>query len=561
MFTLIQKKTQLTVLKIVFVIGVFTVLLYLPLFKAYFQQDEWFAFGSYYSQSGGLLHLLSTAFAPNIGHFTPFYYLSFYLLMAIFGSNYSAFLITSILWHIAIYFLFYFFSKKLFKNAKLALFVSGLFAIAASSQQATSWVVADTNTHGATFFGLVALFFAYKYIAEKEVTKFMICTVLAIFVSLFFKEVTVGLFASILTMPYLLGSSSRGKRIVTIGMTVFGGLYVLLRIVMLLLPRSVGSASLITQTQTLGMLAYNAITFPAKAFFQSFFSPQVWLFIGRSIGRILPHYWAVNTSQFSTAVNEKILEPLFIISFIIVVWYTLRRYKRDNKNVTSRIMVWSLLYVVVNSVIYAFSPERTGIITFLDSRNLYFVSIGSFIWFIALLSNGIRNSHKLVLTIFLALFCTQLVFIQSEFNQLIEIGSLRKEVINQIELKVPYLKPETVFLITSDTPYYGLSSDFSTPPFQSGFGHTLLVSYTGDRKYPSEFYSDTFLWPITSENYLSKDGVSFGYFRTYPSLLAAIKKYKISTENVYAFSWQGDTESIVDITDTIHSQITKDIKP
>lgn len=533
---------------------------YLPNFLAYFQQDEWIAFGNAYAKgSFSFVNLFSTAFAANVGHYVPLHHFIFGLLFKVIGQNFSYWLFISIFWHLAITYLVGLLFFKFFKNQIYATFGMALFGLSSATQQATSWVVADINTHGSSFFGLLALLlFIHAVNSEKIKQKWIYASFALTIISLFFKEATIGLFLTVPSIYFFYSKNNlqTWRKTITSNFLwcIGGGLYMIARIIMLLLPSSQNSAPLVTATQSMTEIFYNVVTFPAKAFFQAFLPAEFWLKIGRFIGRVLPHRWEINTSQFSVSVNEKILEPLFILGFIAVCIFTIRRYLRL-KTFETKIMLWALFFVIFNSVIYAFSPERTGIITFIDSRNLYFTSIGSFLWIVALLYRRFENKNILAVFFVFAFVLVQVFFLETEFFKLVEIGMLRKTIIAQIHKKVPYLTNNSVFFVISDTPYYGLSEEHKTPPFQSGFGHTLLVTYSEQKLFSAKFYSDSFLWPLGSQNYLSDGGQAFGYFSEYSALIAAMRQYKISTEDVYAFSWQGGTESLLDITEQTRTTI------
>jgi hypothetical protein len=163
---------------------------YSPLLHAFYQQDEWFAFGTYYRLSNhSFFDLFLSSFAPNVGHYIPLYFLSFYSFAYLFGTNFVLWQIASIVWHLAITAGVYFLLVKLFDDKPLSLLGASVFGLSGSAHQATSWVVADTNTHGAALFGVLSLIFILLS-AEREKTKtrFMVLSIVMFFISLLFKE-------------------------------------------------------------------------------------------------------------------------------------------------------------------------------------------------------------------------------------------------------------------------------------------------------------------------------------------------------------------------------------
>ena len=558
-----MKKHHLYLGFVLIVVAIF----YSPLLHAFYQQDEWFAFGTYYRLSNhSFFDLFLSSFAPNVGHYIPLYFLSFYSFAYLFGTNFVSWQIASTIWHLLITAGVYVLLNKLFDDKKLSLVGASLFGLSGSAHQATSWVVADTNTHGAAFFGILSLIFILMS-AEKEKTRirFIFLSIVMFFTSLLFKETTVAVFLCIplLYTIFRKGNFKKSSREVVFPWLISGVLYAMLRGIMFLLPQSKNSASVATQTQTLGEILQNMITFPAKAFFQDLIPPKWIQKVTESVlGRL--HITGgndVHTTGFAQYVTG-MLEVLFVVGFILIVFYFIRMWLKNRENRNLQIILYSIIFITVNSMIFALSPERTGIITFLDSRNLYFTLVGSVIFFVAVIKQFQPSSafNKLFPLFIGGLFLLNISAGMLDFKDLVSKSSTRKNILTQIDAAIPENTDNMIIFIQSDSTYYGLPDTKRIVPFQSGFGQTLLVYLNSKGKFPVDFYESSALWPITSEGYLEKENHGFGYYRNYDVLLTKVADHSISVENVYSFYWKGRTEALINVTDEIRNTIKKDLK-
>ncbi len=558
-----MKKHHLYLGFVLIVVAIF----YSPLLHAFYQQDEWFAFGTYYRLSNhSFFDLFLSSFAPNVGHYIPLYFLSFYSFAYLFGTSFVLWQIVSIVWHLAITAGIYFLLVKLFDDQRLSLLGASVFGLSGSAHQATSWVVADTNTHGAALFGVLSLIFIlFSAEREKTKTRFIVLSILMFFISLLFKETTVAVFVCIplLYTIFKKGTFKKSSREVVFPWLISGVIYACLRGIMFLLPQSKNSASVATQSQSIGEIFQNMVTFPAKAFFQGLV-PSKWIQKGTEsvLGRL--HITGgndVHTTGFAQYVSG-MLEVVFILGFILIVFYFIRMWLKNRENRNLQIILYSIIFISVNSVIFALSPERRGIITFLDSRNLYFTLVGSVIFLVAVIKQFQPNQiFKKLFPFFLGgLFLLNISAGILDFKDLVAMSSSRKNILTQVNAAIPQNTDNMIIFVQSDSTYYGLPDTQKIVPFQSGFGQTLLVYLNGKGNFPVDFYESSVLWPITSEGYLEKENHGFGYYRNYDLLLTKVADHSISVENVYSFYWKGRTEALINVTDEIRTKIQKDLK-
>ncbi len=556
-------KKHLVILSILlFLVAVY----YLPLTKAYFQQDEWLAFGNYYGlASHSVISLLKNSFAANIGHYIPLYYLSFYGLVSIIQTNFVIWQVLSIIWHLAITVSVYILLKRLFLNNKLALLGTALFGFSGSAHQATSWVIADTNTHGATLLGIISLIFAGMAAGKRNEKKYIVLSIVMFITSLLFKETTIALFvcSPILFLLMKFDSFNKSLKAILVPWSVAGAGYISLRALMFLLPHAKTTASVATQSQTIWEIALNMITFPSKALAQSLIPSKWWLRFSESIlGRL--HITGgndVHTTGFVEFVSG-FLGAFFVTVFIVAIIFVVFAWLRNANDKNVRLMVFSIVFVSLNSFIIAFSPERTGIITFIDSRNLYFLLVGAIVFLLAFIQyfNLFEVKKK---TLYLSFVCIFLLNISAglfDFRDLITIGRTRAQILTELSKQIPQLSEKQVIFLESDASYYGLPQSEPIPPFQSGFGQTLLIVLSKRGAFPSSFYSQNFLWGITSQGYREQDGRGFGFYRKYNDLLSDLKQYNISPEKVVSFRWRSNTEALTNQTEIVRTKLNNDLR-
>ncbi len=542
-----------------FVVLFLVLIAYLPTLGAYFQQDEWIAFGNALARGNfSLLNLFSFSFAPNVGHYVPFHHILFGLLFKLFGLSFTKWMILSICWHLVTTYVVGLLLFKLLKNNLGATLGMLLFGLSGAAHQATTWVVADINTHGSTFFGLLAILsFIVSLDSVKKQKSLLALSMGFVVVSLLFKETTIGLFASIPAIYLLLNKKTNLGAVFTKSrMWILGGvLYVLARVLMFMLPGARETASVVTATQSIGTIIYNLVTFPAKALSQSLIPFEVWLPIGKKIGRFPAKLMGIelNTSRYDLFVQSQLLEITFITIFIGAVMIAIYLHRKF-ENYYTRLALFAIYFVCANSVIFAFSPERSGVITFIDSRNLYLTLFGSILFIFSLLELINRKRLKLIATLtLLALIILNSIVLFSVIKSSVAVGQVRRSILERVDTVIPPSDRVAIY-IKSDSSYYGLPGEKQIVPFQSGFGQTLLV-YLHDRyNFPPEFYADYFLWPIYSEGYINNEKSSFGFFNQYQSLSTLVKN-GFPLEKIYALQWYSRTETFVDITEETRKQL------
>lgn len=513
--------------------------LYFPIFRNFFQQDEWAAFAEIYLAGYG--NYILKALMPDPGHYVPFARILFAICTYLFEFSYIKWSVVSVLWHFVNSYLVFILARKIFKENWQAIFSSILFAVFAAGQQATSWVVANGATQGATTLVLLSLI----YFFESKI----FLSVLMLVLSMLFKEIAIGMFAF---LPFLMSfqnyfakKSLFDKRMLyLIAVALF---YIVFRYLTFLGVFSDIKAPVITESQTKSEILFNIATFPIKGISQTFIPPYVFLEASKFIAEKLPDGIAGSpgTTYFDNFYLKYVFGvlTLFVFGIVGLIFLLALKFRKGN---LATIAFFGLLFVGMNSAIYALSPGRSGFVPIIDSRNLYMPSIGMAFFIVSIVS--LFKNWKWSVAILSIFVVFNMLITRLELKGISEVGKNRLNILNQIYSDNLKLNDKQIFYIESDTSYYGLPDTIRILPFQSGFGQTLLVWFNNTEKFPTEFFDNAYLWPIDSQGYKEVDGRGFGYFRDYSLLSATLKEYNLPTESVVAYSWDSKQEKLTNTT-------------
>ncbi len=539
-------------ISLIFIPIFLSIVFYLQSLYSFFQQDEWLAFSRHILLEGADKKVfLEDVFLTAGVHYTPLTVLSINLLFSFLGLNYVGYALVSILLHVIVVILVFYLARILLQNNFLALFVSALFGISAAGFQATSWVVADIATHGATILGLLTLILFFEFLRSQKIIWFWI-SLITLIISFLFKEITVGLFVILpLTFFFFAKNPLRKKNKFPLLIFGVGIIYFAFRAMFLT------SDSYISTSKGMSVdLLYKFAFLPVKTVSQTLIPPSQTIKISYSLA---PLFKQVATGEkgstsFDLFVQNRILPVLDSMIFLLVaavLWFLWRR--GGFKSI--KLPLFTFTFVIINSIVYAISPEKSGLISIIDSRNLYFPSIGTFIFVVYVASFVVGNDFRKIFLLLLPLLALNTFWLNRELSYLAEIGSLRKNILFYIKGEYPNLSDKTVFYIESDTSYYGLPAQERILPFQSGFGQTLLVWYYNTQHYPREFYENKFLWGITEQGYKEFTNRGFGYFRNFEELGKTVEDKNLPTDSVIAFSFNSFDSTTRDITQEVNGRL------
>lgn len=524
------------------------VYLYRNIFHGFFQQDEWFSYGYFVlNKNLGLSNFIKFIFAPNVTHYNPITVFIEYVLFSLWGMNYMNFMILGLMLHLIAIFAVYFLTLKIFKNDKfLAFCTSFLFGIFASTYQGAAWVIVDIATIVSTILGIISTY-SFIVFLEKFKSKYFLFSMVFLLVSLFIKEITIGLFPLFLILWFL--NRSRKKSIkYLVSLFGIGFIYFFFRVAMVFLSHGAGGG-LATDSQPFKDLIYNFLSIPFKSLSQIIIPSDFMHSISEHIAMLLPLKITgmQGSPDFENFVVKRVMEAFsLLISFLILVISTRK---------INYVTIFSLCWVFINSLIIALSPGRTGLITVVDSRNLYFISVGVAIYLVFIAKSISRKDIKKLVLILAVILTFNIYWLNKNLNTFVEAGDTRKIILNKIVTENPVLPGRVVFYTESDSPYYGLPENIRILPFQSGFGQTLLAWYQRTSNFPKGFFTDNFLWPIDSEGYKEINGIGFGYFRNFIDLTKFFELNKSNEPTLIAYSFNSQNNFLRNNTKEILGRI------
>lgn len=528
-------------------------LVYYSLFGGFFQQDEWLGYARHILLKGSTLkELILYAFTPGLGHYTPLTPLLVYLSFSIFGLNYHAHVLISLILHALVIFLFYNFSKFFFPK-NLAFFSTLLFGLTATSFQGTAWVVANLGTQLSSIFGLLSLIFITKFLTKGRI-KFLTLSITVLFVSLLFKELTVGLFLVLPVAILFWGKFLNRYQKIKYSFIILslGFIYSFFRVFILFgLPAGQNNEYI----QQSNRVAYELIAVPTMSISQTLIPVNILKDLSfRITSEIVSQYGSEFTGdwgspEFEAFAVEKILAAVSIIFSVLFIFFAVILIKsKDNK----KIAVFGIIFVLLNSVVLFWAPEKEGLISAIDSRNLYFISIGSVLLITSLLSDSLQ---KYFVYTFIALIIFNAYFLNQSLLEFNHKGKVRLWILQEIRKEYPMLPNKVIFYTESDTSFYGLPENERILPFQSGFGQTLLVWYYSTHNLPKELFKNKFLWEIDDQGYKEVEDKGFGYFRDFELMMKTMVDKKINKEAVIAFTYDSTAQLITNTSKQVQGRI------
>lgn len=542
---------------LIFLVEVIVLFAYRKIFNGFFQQDEWLSFSSRIMlQQKDFLGQIGDLISPSVGHYQPLNSLTIQVLFSLFGLNYLPYSISSIILHLIIVFIVFFLAKAIINDAKFALLTALLFGITAASFQATSWVLADTSIHFSTIFSLLSLLLLFKFLSNKRII-FFIWSLIFLLVSLLFKEISIGIFLIFILTILLFASKGFTKTRYIKVIILAGFLYALFRVGMLYIPEAHKTDIVVTESQPIKYIVYNLVTFPFKGVSQSIIPSDVLLDFSYSLANLLPESLVgiKETPSYDFLVQKKILEAVSLTLSLIITFLSIIMWWKNKTNIWGKTVIFALTFILVNTPIFALSPERIGRVFIIDSRNLYLVTFGSSLLVNSIVASLVKRKFIKILLIILPLLVVNIFWLNSFLANVAEVGILRKSILNKIFNEYPKLPEKVVFYTNSDSSFYGLSSSEKIMPFQSGFGQTLLMWYYPTAKFPDEFIINRFLWNITSQGYKEVGDRGFGYFRDFEELAKTVKNNKLDPFSVIAFQFDSEKQITSDISEEVRGRL------
>ena len=546
--------------------------IYWDLPKTFFQQDEWSAFGNYiFSEGiGGFWKVMFDSVGVNASvHLVPLTVLSFFLQFKLFQFNFFPYAVLSIIGHASITLLFFYLTFLVTKNKIISFSATLIFGLGSISSQSVTWIAASVITQPAAFFSLLSMIFFFHYTQSKK-SKYMVYSLLAIIIGLFFKESIFFLFFFLPIVGFIYKKKDRSRWIMKntlLPLSIFFVAYVLLRIVLFVAYSThFQVVSPIEVSMRIPEYIARVFLLPFRVIPQSLIPMQFLLFLsGRIIGLLYPFTFDSGGSTNPYIVESIGLDMVCLIIGIFIVIFTYISYKNFLKSkdlYLSKGVLFSFWLLVFSSLPFVLIPGKAGFVSIIEPRNLYISTMGSSMLLSILLygiakkiftKSKLRNCFVFVLII--PILFAHYKLINGSLTTLIVDSSIRKSIIASIQERYPELPNRAIFYFESDRSYYGLADKIL--PFQSGLGEILLVVYKiKGQDIPICFFEDQRFYDLLYQGYEECGGRGFGYFRNKDLLTKEVSDKKIEPKDIIAFQFLSFDNSLKEISREVQAELT-----
>ncbi len=529
-------------MKRIFLIALVAGLVYFPIIFGFFAQDEWYGFGNYINSG---FQVVSNGLIPGQTHYVPLAHIFNFLSFFNFGLNYQYYAVSSIVLHMISSVIVYLFIKELTEDDGVSLMTGLLFAISASSYQATSWVFADTASHGALIMSVFGSWLFLRFL-KNENWMIGLLSVVSLLISLLFKEITIGVF---IWLGYITWFRSGNKKFVikaSLLMILMTVLYVLIRFLGVYFHVAKELPS--TYMRSYSEAAYTAVTLPIKAIAQSLIPASQIFRVSYGIADQLKGMVSVKygTSAFDRLVENNLFDPINVFFFILIVQSLVIFWIKDKKMMIS-LGIPALGWTIINSFIYVMAPGKLGVIHEIEPRNLYLPALGIMLYISIFLKSMFKIDRKFVL--FFGVYFVFLLFsLENSLSKIVKEGRVREDILQQIKSEHPVLTNKTIFYTESDKSFYGLPHNEKILPFQSGLGQTLMVWYQVSHQLPKEFFMNDYLWDIGAQDYKEVNGVGFGYYRDFEKMQRTVLQYNLPIDSIIGYRYDSKLNQLMDTT-------------
>lgn len=538
-------------------LSIIIVALYLPLTNTFYQQDEWYGYGTYLTNGSEMIFssstylskdlasvFLNTKGAINIilGEGRIFTRLLQYMFYKNFPLDIYNIALLSITLHIVNTIMVFFLAKRTFKNVLVSFLGSLFFAVNSVSHSAITWSAASVNSLPSTSFILASIIFFLYYIDYNK-NKWLVYCFFSIYLSLFFRETGIFLFLlfpfiALLYKKYTISGfiSKYWYFFLTIGIIVIFRVYEFKSTSHQVALFLTGSSKYFIDS-----IIVRSVLYPLTSFSLSIIPPNVFLNFSRYITNV--YYPFISESQFILVAQTVVLDFLSVLLLMVisVVLYTL--YKNSEIKIRKQMIFW-LVFLLASFIPYVIISKSYS---YLESRYYYVGSIAwamIFTWLFYFFCENIKKRfvYILFILIYAVFIYLHIKTVRIDLNRLVNESQIRISILNQFSTLLPKLENnKNIFYITGDTDYYIIGNKI---PFQQGFGYTLLTYYFPKANYSPDFLNNTDLFEIGKQGYYEKDGYGFGYFTDIKLMEEQSKMFKIQDKNIYKFYYNSKTTKL-----------------
>lgn len=533
------------------VLGIFVV--YHPVFRTFYQQDEWQTLGHNIIEGWGILtkdlSIVRIFFAEG-RILSRFFY---FIFLGIYQYNVTPVFLFAMVSHALNAWLVYLLVGKYKGGWVASVSAAAFFAVNSVSDETLIWVSA-ISTIPATTLLLVSILWYMDFLESGNTGKRNLSFIVGI-LSLFIKETGLFIFPFYPILYAYWRKTINIKKIISVHvpLLLYGIVLVIFRLSgIFLAPRAAG----FVDQQTGGFLfpvIYHSIVYPLTSFFQVFVPPlATYAFVPTVVRSEYPYL--LGTPLFDLAGQSAVADVVSLVGTIIfsaIIGFMVLRKTETEGN--KRLVFISLLLFGLSFLPYAVLHRY---FSYFSSRYYYVGVIGA-AWLFGYAVSWLYKRLPWVASrvLLLAAVGLYLVYhvqaIRKDLDWQVAIASERKIFLKEVKRLHPDMKNQTVFYITSDKKYLGEI----TYPFQNGLGYILEVLYYDTGKIPKSFLASNFLWDLGSEGFREIEGASFGYFEHVDKLGELVKEGKVSPDIVYGYFYNSQAHTLSDVTKSVREKL------
>lgn len=502
----------------------------------FFQQDEWYSFGTKIFLGWDLVFYRFEQ--GDINHFVPLGNLISLFVFNLFQVNHIGYNLVGLAIHFLNGFLIFILGRNIFKNSFTALLAAVIFLTFSSASEMVMWPLVSLNTLSLTFVLLCWHILDCKQYLRHPLAKAGVCGLLMVS-SMAVIEYSAGL---LIFMPLVFSLQPKQQRkdtlLFSVSFILIGLGYLLFRLQNTLNLNP--SIPMLNITELLPKIISASLLYFGQ------------LIIGEPISNFVSFFKDTNL----------LLEENVIFKIDIYLGFLLLAATITLAKIAAgwhlKILLLASLFILLCAVPFVFIPGEAGHFVLYPERYFYFGTAGAALFLGSLLEISWASNRQFlkilaILLIFVYIFMGLLGNWKKQ-EDLYKRGIMRKKILETIKGDFPQLPKKVVFYMQSDQSYYGLPEDQRVLPFQSGLGQTLLVWFHPTEKFPKDFFAARFLWEISDQGYKETKESGFGYFYDFDLMAESVKSNRLPPDTIVAFKFDSATGTLTNVTSQVRQR-------
>jgi hypothetical protein len=513
---------------------VLVLIIFSPITKTFYQQDEWQGYGLYLA--GGQKYIfqnVGSVAGMLLGEGRILSNYIYYLFFKHLPLNVLPFAIFSIFFHFVNSVLVFSLINKFLKNLLFAIFGAFFFVLNSVSQNAITWPAASPGILPATTLIILSIFTFLNYV-EKGGKKWLFATFVLLYVSLLFKEMGIYLFL-FFPLASLLFAKVNVKRFL-LDYWPFLTFFLINTFFRVSQFRAVGSEQALFLTGATNAywqtLLARAFSYPLTSFSLVFVPPEPFLWFARSLTNI---YYPFVTPQLFILIAQTVVLDLLAVSLTFILFFVVSLLVRVVSKNERKYIGFAVGFILFSFLPYIIIGKSYA---YLESRYYYLASVCAaviFAWLVKTIFEKTRvPTFKILVLLFAFYFLGEhLKYLRTNVSNEVLIGQERKLFLTQLLGQLPALaNDKNVILIKSDRDFYVEGNKI---PFQQGTGHMLMSVYYPSGEIPSELLKESYLFEIGSQGYREVVEGGFGFFTDQEKLSEIVKLHRLPADSVVSF--------------------------